>query len=220
MVPRAWIPVPAGATFTMTAYTLAPTTRLPVLFLARRQPDVPHFDISTVRVNSGPARAGVEPPPPPARPVPGWCEEKSWLGGFFIEGVGPKPDQPVVVEYRLDGSVHRLLVDPARATVRGDPALSVGDEALTGADTDPDARTVHVEVAAQRADIVPLLVGIRTGQSVYAANGAVGGARYFNLGGLTNDPIREWRLYFLSAIAGSPPQTPDPEPCPGGMNSP
>ena len=139
-------------------------------------------------------------PTPSTSPIPGWCESDSWIGTLFIEGVGPVPDQPVILEYSGDTSEHRLIVEPGRNTVRANAGFVVEDDQLSV--PEPRERTMLVELARASDEAFPLIVHTN-GTSVRAfASG-----RPFVMWPVNREQLEqsEWRAYFLSAIPGSEP---------------
>jgi hypothetical protein len=199
----AWIPVPPAGSTRFSVYTVTEVDNVPILFLATRQPSVPQFSIATVRVNSGPP-AQFEGPPASAEAgtLPDWCENESWIAGFFIDGIGHPAAAPVVVEYTAAGSIHRLLVDPALNTVRGEPAFSIADADLSGA-TARDGRFVGVEIASGAPRAIPLLLA-RRGAEVLATAGANQRSLHWSVMGMSANPVEEWLFYLFAPIGGMP----------------
>ena len=173
----------------------------PVLFVAERKREGRRFSISTMPVN--PDRNLRETPPASfePRPLPDWCAEQSWISGFFIEGVGPRPTEPVVLEYRTESGTYRLLVDPRRNSVRGTPAFTISDEELWRADIAASSTSVEVQLASRTALTIPMLVR-STATEVTATASDATGRMGLNLYGIADETAAEWSVYFLEPLNG------------------
>jgi hypothetical protein len=199
-----WTNVPLSGSSAITAYTLTPTVAEPVLFFVHRQPE--GISIRVIRVNAGlPPRTSDGDPVASAVPVPSWCDSESWIGAFFIDGVGSPAEQPVILEYRGDTSDHRLLVDPRQSTVRANPGIVVTDAQLRILNDDGVYRVVSVQLARTLTEAFPLLVQM-VGQSAKASYGGRPLRISWSASGGQLDPQAAWRVYFLSAIPGSEPR--------------
>jgi hypothetical protein len=124
-----------------------------------------------------------------------------WISGFFIEGVGPRPTEPVVLEYRSESGTYRLLVDPRRNSVRGRPAFTISDEERWRAGTAASSMSVEVQLASRTALTIPMLVR-STPTEVTATGGNATGRMGLNLHGITDVTVTEWSVYFLEPLNG------------------
>jgi hypothetical protein len=210
----AWTNVPSSGSATYTAYPLRPSAAPPTLFVVQR--GSAGLSISVTQVNSDlPARTLDVEPVSSAPPLPEWCESESWIGGFFLDGVGPSPDQPVVLEYRGESSEYRLLVDPSRHTIRATAGLVISSDQLRAIRENGGYRVVSVRLARTAEEAFPLIVQM-IGDS---ANVSAGGRPLmigWGVSGGQLDPRTEWRVYFLSAIPGSEPSSREPPHCEPG----
>jgi hypothetical protein len=207
-----WTVVPPSNGSTITAYTETPSATPPVLFIMRKTPA--GLSVGALGLTStSPERKLDIVPVTSTGPIPGWCEGENWIGAFFMEGVGPVPDQPVILEYWGETSEHRLLVDPNRSTVRARPSLVVGDDQLRPV-SEPRSRMIFVQTARGPEAAFPLIVhtnGTSTRAQVTGRSFANYPATWDLLEG------SEWRVYFLSAIPGSDPWAEEPTSCDPGV---
>jgi hypothetical protein len=198
----AWTDVPFGGPVTYTAYRLNPSGPPPTLFVAQRSPG--GMSIRVMRVSPGLPTAPLDVEPvSEAPPLPSWCESESWISGFFIEGVGAPPDQPIVLEHRSEGSGTRLLIDPARSTVRANAGLTVTPDQLQSVEEYGGYRVVHVQLARTSTETFPLVVQM-VGDSARVASGGRSQSIDWGMGDQGGLDM-EWRVYFLSAVPGSDP---------------
>jgi len=207
----AWTNVSPGESVTYTAYPLNPSPTPPTLFVAKRGPT--GLSVRAIRVNSDLPRQTLEVEPALSMsPVPEWCESESWIGAFFLAGVGPSPDQPIILEYRGEGVEHRLLVDPSRHTVRANAGLVVTADHLRDIQGRGGYRVMSVQLARIPEEAFPLIVQM-VGDS---ARVSVGGRPQMFEWGVTDgqfDPRTHWRVHLLAALPGSEPSAPEIPEC-------
>ena len=207
----AWTNVSSGGSTTSTAYPLSPSAAPPTLFVAQRGPT--GLSIRAMRVNSDlpPQTIDVEPVSSTSS-VPEWCESESWIGAFFLAGIGPSPDQPVILEYRGEGSEHRLLVDPSRHTVRANAGLVVTGDHLRDTEEKGGYRVMSVQLARIAEEAFPLVVQM-IGDSARISVGGRPQTFTWGMGEGQFDPRTQWKVYFLSALPGSDPSSPEIPDC-------
>jgi hypothetical protein len=223
----AWMAVPAaapGESEMVTGYTLGPPSDSALVFWARGGREDSSGARAPILIHSLPLGQGrgnfFAPEPDPVAeegPLPDWCGPEGWIAAFLLDGVGPRPSHPVVVEYRASGEVHRLLVDPERNTVRGEPTLRVHPVAAEAGDGPHRRLRWGVQLDTAHSDLVPLLVAWG-GRASMPPGSAHGRSHGLSATGSDDDPIQEWRAYFLFPPAGHPRRQADGvrEPCEDG----
>ena len=199
------IRVPAPDIFTVNAVGSAEAAQLPLVVLLRgRAGEPPYVEVSLLEAGAavpGIAVAGELVAHP--------CLGESWLAAFFVEGLGPRPLEPVVIHYTTEERTYRFSVDPARHTLRAPSALSLkhGD-----ADADPglpDRRYIWFEPSPTLKPVLPLVLRRDREQWEGGGSSERGTGNYgFDFALWTtrarpspmhrpHTPIEEWRVYLL-----------------------
>jgi len=127
------------------------------------------------------------------------CIGEGWITAFFVEGLGPSPSGPVVLEYSAGGVKYRLRIDPKLHTVRATPALRLARGDVDVDSTLPERRVVSIEVSNTFKPVLPVLIW-RDPRRWHAAGGTARGGDYgIIMNGDRDQRPEEWRLYMLEA---------------------
>lgn len=133
-----------------------------------------------------------------ARPM---CRRGAWLAAFFVEGIGPKPNGPVLINFANNGKNPRtLIVDPARHTIRADATLALNEAQLRTLPHSDGALTVSLDVDTRRSEVgstIPLLLRRVNGR--WSGDARLGG-RFPIFYGRQVGLKEDWRLLVFDGI--------------------